>query len=429
MAVGLTVAAAALLTIYIVVALGDWSNLMAAKQDIRVQISQEPGLQQLSAGSPVYLGGVKIGKIMDAGIEELGEPGDEIVVFFVMQIPKEYQLRRDCALTAVSNVLGGQASLGIKDLGSTGELIEDGQTVRLELEGGIGQAIEAVKRELNTADPCSILSQLKYELNRGNSDSILASLVSTAAHFKELSAKVNAQVTLDEQKESLMSKVHFLLDHLGELAGEMNSQFDTENKQAMLVKLNAALDRLNSSLAEVGELIETNKAPISATIASVAKTAKTVEEDIPQITAQIKGSLAKADSAIDTAKLALENIKALTETLVINRDLVEKIIRNFNEVSVNLKTASREIRRAPWRLLYKPKKGELHIQGLIDSAGDFATAAELLDNASLRLRATVDTAAAEGIDDEQVPAMISELEGSFERFKEAEAKFWDELDR
>ena len=105
-----------------------------------------------------------------------------------------------------------------------------------------------------------------------------------------------------------------------------------------------------------------------------------------------------------------------------------KIIRNFNEVSVNLKTASREIRRAPWRLLYKPQKGELHIQGLIDSAGDFATAAELLDNASLRLRATVDTAAAEGIDDEQIPAMISELEDSFERFKEAEAKFWEELD-
>ncbi|MHC4458921.1 MAG: hypothetical protein ACYS0I_17910, partial [Planctomycetota bacterium] len=97
-------------------------------------------------------------------------------------------------------------------------------------------------------------------------------------------------------------------------------------------------------------------------------------------------------------------------------------------VSVNFKLTSQEVRRAPWKLLYKPSQKEFKIQSLVDSAGAFAAGAERLDSTALRLQklmATMDDK--ELIDKNQIKSMVSELEASFEQFQIAEQNFWEEL--
>ena len=107
---------------------------------------------------------------------------------------------------------------------------------------------------------------------------------------------------------------------------------------------------------------------------------------------------------------------------------IERIKNNIAEVSVNLKLTSREVRRAPWKLLYKPKRKEFRIQALVDSAGAFAAGAERLDSTALRLQkllaATDDK---QLIDRDKIKSMVSQLEASFEQFQKAEQKFWEEL--
>ena len=328
-AVGITVLVVLSLTIYIVVMLADWSSISTAQQEITVRVPYKDGLRGLSKGSPVNLGGVKIGIITKT---EISKPAtvetDGIYVSFTMKIPKEYQLRRDCVLLPECNVLGGQPSLCIRDLGSEGEVVRDGETVELALASSV---MDAIKQEFDSADPESLLALVKYEVNRDNDDSVVSSLKNVAAE---------------------------------------------------------------------------------------------IEKAIPAITAEIQKTLVKAQTALDTAQLTLQNVKDFTDD-----ERIDKIISDFTEVGTNLKLTSQEVRRAPWKLLYKPKEKEFKIQSLVDSAGSFATGAESLNTSALRLQAMIAEAdEKELIDKQKLESMIAELEASFSQLQKAERKFWEELE-
>ena len=148
-----------------------------------------------------------------------------------------------------------------------------------------------------------------------------------------------------------------------------------------------------------------------------------LKEEIPAILEQFQQTIAKADAALDTAQSAMKNIKEIT-----GDERIDRIISNISEVSINLKLTAQEVRRAPWKLLYKPKQREFRIQALIDSAGAFAAGAERLDSAALRLHklmaATDDKLQ---VDKDSIESMVSELEASFEQFQKVEQKFWEEL--
>ncbi len=330
-AVGITVLVVLGLTIYVVVTLADWSSLTTPQQEITVRLPYKVGLKGLGEGSPVHLGGVKIGQITRVHISKLdpNNPGtDDIYVFFTMRIPQQYQLRSDCVLLPQSNVLGGQVLLSIDDLGREGEIIGNGRTADLTLGDTM---MDTIKREFDLDAPDSILALMKYEIDRGNKDSVVSSLKSVAAEL---------------------------------------------------------------------------------------------EKGIPAVTDQIEQTFAKVDVALETAQSVLTDLKELT-----GDERLGRIVGNMAEVSVNLKLTSREVRRAPWKLLYKPNQKEFKIQALVDSAGAFAAGAERLDSAALSLRRVMTEAGDKlSTDNERIKAMVAELEGSFEQFQKAERKFWEELD-
>ena len=113
--------------------------------------------------------------------------------------------------------------------------------------------------------------------------------------------------------------------------------------------------------------------------------------------------------------------------MAINSDRIDQLIGNITEVSVNLKLVSREVRRAPWKLLYKPSEKEQKIQHLVDSAGAFAAGAERLDHTATRLEILMKDTGKQVTDPESIKNIISELETSFEQFQKAEKKFWEDL--
>ena len=306
-AVGITVTIVLLLTIYIVVMLADWSSLFTNHQKITIRLPYKVGLRGLTKGSLVNLGGVKVGQIINTGIKKLdpnSTDGNDVYVFFTMKIPQQYHLRRDCVMISQSNMLGGQVTLSIEDLGNEGEIIKDGQTVDLLLTDTI---MEALKHELDPDDPDSLFSQLK--------------------------------------------------------------------------------------------------------------------KDIPAITEQVLQIIAKVDKALETTQSAINNIEEFT-----NDERIDRIVGNLNEVGINLKLTTREVRRAPWKLLYKPKPKEFKIQALVDSAGAFAAGAEHLDSTALRLQKMMGKSGDDAtIDQEKIESMVSELQASFERFQEAEKEFWEQL--
>ena len=425
--VGLTILVVLVLTIYIVVVLGDWQNLFRDKKKITIEQPYTIGLKGLSAGSPVLLGGAKIGQITATDIS-YDKESDQVKVFFTLEIPEEYPLRQDCLLSPLSNVLGGQASLDIKSLGEKKEIIENGAVVQgVEFETSIADAIDSLKNELDSKAAGSVLYNIKAQLDKDDPDSILASVLTTAMHLRDTTREIKEQVMLDEEKQTLMFKVHEILNKLDTISLRLRDQLELEpgeDTATMMAKVHTALDALNSSLEQIDEMVRENKPGITETIDSLKVSAKKVEESLPGIINRLNETLASAKEAMGSARDALGKVE---EILSFNRESIDRMVRNLDEVSVNLKMASREIRRAPWKLLYQPDKDELQLQGVIDAASGFASGAESLDEATVRLKALLNSTG-DQVDAKRIESILAELEASFERFQKAENKLWDELE-
>jgi len=415
-AVGLTVLVVMILTIGIVIALADVSNMFTDKQYITVKIPYQQGLKGLDQGSPIFMGGVKIGQITQTSIDPPAD--DDVYVFFTMEIPQSYQLYKNCTLASKSNLLGGTASLAIKNLGDQ-DPINNAEPVFLKLDGGITDAIDNISHEFDANTPGTLLYNLKYQINPDHSDSIMASLVATVDNLKQITEKIDLEVTTPDEKISLMTKVHAALDTLNEITSNINRQLDAEDQQTILAKVHDALDTLNHSLAEVDQLIVPN---ITQTIADLQTTIQ-----------NISPLLEKADAGAESFQAAMINLEQLTadanDLITVNRDYISDIVLNIREISINLKMTSREIRRAPWKLLYTPDESELKIQGLIEAADDFATGAEQLDDAAQRLQNLMTASAADQIpiDKKIIETIINDLKASFDKFQNAENKFWKEI--
>ena len=99
----------------------------------------------------------------------------------------------------------------------------------------------------------------------------------------------------------------------------------------------------------------------------------------------------------------------------------DAIIASVKTAGDNLKMATAEIRRSPWRLLYKPGAGEMANLNLYDSARQFAEGANDLNDASQALRDALNSKTA---DAQEVQRLVNRLEKSFGQFREVESKLW-----
>jgi len=438
-AVGVTVLAVLALAFYIVVALGDWSRLFSRQKHIMVRLDYQTGLKGLGMGSPILLGGAKVGAITEAGLvpESVSRGEPQPFVFFRMELPAGLPLRQDCLLASESNLLGAQASLVIKTLGREGPVLNDGQTATLRLQGGIAEALDNLRQELDANRPGSLLYRIKYELSRDQADSLLASLAASLENIRQITASLNNQLTDDPEKQTLLAKLRETAGHLESVTAELQRQLTQPgaagtDDRTVLVKVHAALDNLNNALASIDDLVRTNKEPVTQTVESIRKAAGVLEADMPKFSQQVQQVLASADQAMTTGQAALGRLNASLgdfHTMIrTNRDSINRVVLNLEELSVNLKMTSRDVRRAPWKLLYQPSKSEQELQAVVDAAGAFAAGAERLDDAATRIKAVLE-AAREGqpVDAEQMQNLVGELQTSFDRFGEVQQKLWEQL--
>jgi phage shock protein A len=97
------------------------------------------------------------------------------------------------------------------------------------------------------------------------------------------------------------------------------------------------------------------------------------------------------------------------------------MIDSLKKAGDNLKNATAEIRRSPWRLLYKPAPNEMANLNIYDSARQFAEGANDLNDAAAALRDSLKNGQA---GEEEVKKLMERLEEKFSHFKEVEQKLW-----
>ena len=82
------------------------------------------------------------------------------------------------------------------------------------------------------------------------------------------------------------------------------------------------------------------------------------------------------------------------------------------------------LRRADWRLLYTPGKGEMANLNLYDSARQFAEGANDMNDAATALR---DALASKDVDGKQLQALVDRLDKSFTSFQKVESQLWERV--
>jgi hypothetical protein len=153
-------------------------------------------------------------------------------------------------------------------------------------------------------------------------------------------------------------------------------QLDPDNAQSLMGKIHAAMDRLNSALADVQTATAAGK-----------------------------------------------------RTLVTNQPALDRTIENAKAMSEQLRLASEEIRSAPWRLLYRPTPAEQDKLGVFEAARTFAEAATYLDDATARLEAVLAGGAVgqAQVDEQELAAVLASVRSAFQRFEKAETYLWEKM--
>lgn len=403
---GLFVIAGLLLSLAVIVTIADFSKWTQQHQTIAVSFTLRDGLHGIRQGSVVSIGDQPVGFV--ASIGDHIEDGRIIGKTATLDIPKHYNIANDAIIDVVKPIFGTGSTLNITSVGH-------------------GQPYV-------------------YE----QSPAIATSLASSAI-AKHL---INEMGIGDQQREDLRQSITNIRDASGELRKTLPTLADKLNSIAakiepLAAKAGPAMEDASASLANVKDIttqfraktpdwtkrVDTITQHTQETVTTARDLLKDKDKEIRAsvdnvhaITANFREkTMAQVDQAVERGSSAMENLRKssldLRGMIVGQRPVIERALANAELTTDQLKLAAVEVRRSPWRLMYKPDDKELETDNLYDAARSFALAASTLDAASESLKAV----AADKDNPEQVVRVLDHLKATFEQYEVAEKAFWDAL--
>ncbi len=449
----------------VVFTLTDFNRFFQETQQVRVYYPLSIGLQGLKEGSDVTIGNSTIGKVV--AIENWPEEGRVQGHVIVFEVPEseQYKFGWDARFELSTQLIGSEASLNIRSVGD-GEPYDPSGTIphdalmRPHVPKGTDPAqmpwhkdlfgqrdpnnpptdvriVEVPPNAIPGAIPVNnLFRSLGVEDEQRNQiQNIIADVETLAATLRADIPEVTTRVkTLLEDAKPVIAKADETMTNIrdasvdakatvADLRGRSKGWFDQVDTigtkaNTLLDTGQAAMASGQRSLEKVETVLKDKEPQIRQAIDDVAAITKRAREETME---QVASALKKADTALGNLESASAEIKTFA---VGQRPVLERAMANLQITAAQLKLASIEVRRSPWRLIYQPTDEELEYDNLYDAARSFALAAEALSAASESLRAvSINNTASP----QQVNKMVDHLEELFGKFKETEGRFWQEL--
>jgi len=449
--VGLTVIIILAIFIGVLLFIGAREPWGEATRPVTVRFAHTLTLPPLKEGGPVLFAGQPVGSIrsmwLDTGDYRAPKTGTTYKTTFLYircDVQKRVALHQDCRIMPDGPILGGAGMLRIDDQGTSDKLLGPNQVVEGLGMGGFAAVTDqlsdigtSLAQELDPKNPGSIMAMIKSQLNAGNTEGMVAKLVKSLGDLNAITAGIRDQLD-PKQEKVLMGKLHLTLDNINAITGELRNQMDPKSRATAMGKLDLALDSLNESLSSVNGMLKENRPTIRTTLDNVKATSETINTGISKTVAKEldatnpESLMAKIHSSVAGLGQSLADLNRITaaanEVVVLNKDNLNSLLANFRETSDHLKSAAKDVRRIPWRLLYRPTLEETRELNIFDAARSFSEAATRLDAATGKLKALLDAKSGQiDPDDPQLKTIRTELQGTFDRFTEAEAALWKSL--
>lgn len=408
---GLLVLFAVSATVTVVIILGGALEAFG-KRDYTVRFPIETGAEGIEVGSRVSVGGVNVGTVKG---REFAISGDTIEgIDVTIAIEKAILLREGTVAFLQLPILGGTGSINFSKLGEGGPLAEDDL-----IEGRIA--------------PPGILSSAGFgEEQAENLRRIISSARETTDRVNEITKRFGETVVPDVETivGSTRERYPTWLDRIDSI---------TTNADETVARGPAIAEQIENRVTEFRQLVEDVR-PIINENRETIRTALVNFEDATantrQITEQartfmdrVNGEMSeKAIAILESGRAGLDEARgAITKAdsmLSENRPQLRSSMANFRLASDQLRDTLIEVRRSPWRLLYRPDTRELEYELLYDAARAYAGAVTNLRSAAESLESV---AASQDGNTEEVAALTSEIEQAFDRYREAEEFFLQQL--
>jgi phospholipid/cholesterol/gamma-HCH transport system substrate-binding protein len=325
-------------------------------------------VQGLQTGDPVFLFGVKQGKVTSVSLlpVEEGKPG---LVRVAMRLPADARahLREDSQVKIEKSVTG-ILSVAIRE--GSGKRLPDGARL--------------------TGLPAADLALITDKLSR----------------------------LLDEGQKAVATVTRIVNDL--ETRGDIGSA--TSELAALLKEVRAEIapirDRLRASLDLVKEFVDENRLDIRHTLTNLKETTdrtRTFADKITGTPEQVSRTLAGIEKAGT----------AVTSVLEENRADLKGTVEGLSETASNLSNLTADVKRRPWRLLYKPDAAELADMDLYDAAWAYNLGASELHRSVRELTTAMEASPTAGSG--EIEAIKRRLDERLSRQREVEDAFWEKL--
>jgi ABC-type transporter Mla subunit MlaD len=376
---GLFILLAMALLVAIFVAISNWESLAVDKTVYHVSFDQAPAIK---VGSPVRLGGSDIGRIVAIDLRwrhDPEQPKDAKRFYYVVaiKVPSEVQLRKDARISIESSVVGEDGWINIQNVGS-GELAAN--TAEAPIVGS-AFSVADVMDKLN-----DVAAQLSGVKTTGPIAETLINVRDVTADIKRLTPKV------DQAVSDVVAVTGSLKTSVPELAADAK----------------ASLATMKSATAEIEAMLKENREPIKTGVA--------------EATAAVAEARKKLAEMMDNLIVTTGDFRTLVAA---NRQNISDMVLDLRTTGEQLKAASIEIRRAPWRLLHKPDERQADTLNLFDATANYARSVQDLRSISETLQ-TLAKLKAEGapVDEKLLQDMVDRLKVGFQKYDEAEAALW-----
>lgn len=366
---GLFIILSLLLGVGILIAIRGTGSLLDPMQNLTVAFSLEDNVGGLQPGDQVRVGGVIQGRIRKIRYipSDKQHPTPHFHVEFTL--PARFDLRND-AVVVVEQGLTGTSHLNITSLG-TGQPV-DPKTILTGQGGSLSRVLEQAPR-------------------------IMTRLQTTLDEAQQIVAQIRQQIpSVVQRYDSTLTRVDQAFTEVKDILGDTKTDI-----RSMLSNLNHTTGTFKSRLPTTFDKTDTFLTRITETIDNA------------------RGTLGDIRTAADHLKNATAEARSL---LVRNRSKIDHMITSLRNTSTQLESASTEIRRSPWRLLYQPKLNELSNLNLFDATRELAQAANQLNDAASAVR---DASQDPTLTADRMQELLRTLEESFQKYTEIEKTLWN----
>lgn len=227
-------------------------------------------------------------------------------------------------------------------------------------------------------------------------------------------------------------KIEAALESINQVIHQLAKLLESVEKDGKIEKMIANLSKTIRTIADRSDPLMTKVDSIATLIEGILQENRTGIRDVVTnlnnaslVAHRFLEKLTPAVDSLDDAMKQLAQVSGNLDDLVVrNSGHIDGILEDLRETSANALTLTDEVKRRPWKLLYRPSENELETFDLYDAAWAYNLAAKALNRSVRDLSAL---SRSERTDETKVQEVIETIEASLKRQKEAEESFYSAL--